>query len=172
MRLKHHFYHAWIAAAWLGVGCAPNPQPQATPPSLPARAAPAAQWPKLAQVLTWPKLEHDVKSGGHSAEPYHTELHVDPTALPGYQRLVAGAELPVGSTLVQFHRAARGDAGPIYVMEKSSTGWSFSELDPAGHVLRAGNLVDCARCHAEGVSDSLFGPDRSAPQAASGASKP
>lgn len=118
----------------------------------------------LKQLQSWPKLQYEITSGGHSGQPYVAEVHIDSIAtMQSYQQLSTGSELPVGTTIVQLHQDKQGSAGPIYVMEKLQTGWSFSELDPLGHLLREGALANCARCHAEGVADSLFGPLRVLP---------
>jgi hypothetical protein len=164
MRIAHCFYHAWIVVAWLGIGCgggASSSQPIAPQPASRARVAAAPLWPKLDQVSNWPKLDREVKAGGHSGQPYRVELRVDPVAWTHYQGLVAGSELPPGSTLVQFHRDLTDRRGPSYVMEKTVLGkWTYYELDATGHIQRSGDLSQCARCHAEGVADFLFGPER------------
>jgi hypothetical protein len=166
MRISGYFYHAWIAVAWLGIGCAspPSAKPALAHSGATEQPSQAPIWPKLEQSMRWPQVEH-ATTGGHSGQLYTAGVRVNPSSIASYQNLVAGTVLPAGTTLVQSHQDARGKAGPIYVMEKTETGWSFSELDATGHIQRTGPLVDCARCHAEAVADSVFGPSRpSTPQ--------
>jgi hypothetical protein len=160
MRIARYLYHAWIAVAWLSTSCSPREQPPKQAPSAPATDQQLPRWPKLEQVQGWSTTEYPILSGGHSGQPYTAIVRVNPAALQQYQNLVAGSVLPNDTTVVQLHRDKSGRDGPIYAMNKLSTGWSFTELDAQGRVLREGDLVDCARCHAEGVADSLFGPDR------------
>ncbi|HEX2878147.1 MAG TPA: hypothetical protein VHO25_01295 [Polyangiaceae bacterium] len=164
MRIAYFLYHAWFAVAWVGTSCTPSEQAPARQPTAPAHDQQLPLWPHFEQAQAWPKLEYPITSGGHSGQPYTAIVRVSPSALQQYQSLVAGSVLPGGTTVVQSHRDKTGRGGPIYVMEKLSTGWTFSELDEKGRFLRQGNLVDCARCHAEAVADSLFGPDRSTPK--------
>jgi len=116
----------------------------------------------MQSALTWPHLQSDVHNGGHAGGPYRARVHVNPQAFEAYASLAAGSELPVGSILVQFHLDASDRRGPAFVMQKqASLHWSFSVLDSGGRVIRDGELRDCARCHAEGVADFLFGPPHS-----------
>jgi hypothetical protein len=104
--------------------------------------------------------EAKIESGGHAGGPYSAELRVSPEARQAYLELAPGSELPPGSTVAEFHRDQQGNAGPIFVMQKSNATpptWSFTALDAQGRVLRSGALGDCARCHAEAVADQLFG---------------
>jgi hypothetical protein len=161
MRIAHYLYHAWFAVAWVGTSCAPSEQAPARQPTAPAHDQPLPLWPQFEQAQAWPRLEYSITSGGHSGQPYTAIVRVSPGALEHYQNLVAGSVLPSGTIVVQSHRDKTGRQGPTYVMAKVPKGWTFSELDGQGRILREGNLAACARCHAEAVADSVFGPDRS-----------
>jgi hypothetical protein len=86
---------------------------------------------------------------------------VSPNAREAYASLVTDTRLPDAALVALFHQDREGRGrGAIYVMEKRSDGWSFFRLDRDGRPAEGGE--QCARCHAAGVADSLFGLPRSA----------
>jgi hypothetical protein len=84
--------------------------------------------------------------------------------------LTAQSSLPADTLVLQVQRDKRGDVRDVFMMEKNSgdpaspswisPGWSFMELTPRGRVKANGPWQGCARCHAEALADSLFGPAR------------
>jgi hypothetical protein len=88
-------------------------------------------------------------------------VRVSPDARDAYASLVTDTQLPDAALVALFHQNREGtERGAIYVMEKRGAGWSFFGLDRDGRAAEAGD--ECARCHAAGVADSLFGLPRSA----------
>lgn len=112
------------------------------------------QW---ASIQEWPS-SGELVSYGHAAGRYLVEIRVSPNARQAYANLVAGTELPVRAVVVALHRDRdTGKPGPVYVMRKSGDGrWQFAQADPNGTVVPDARTDLCARCHADGVSDSLF----------------
>jgi hypothetical protein len=77
--------------------------------------------------------------------------------------------LPDGSVIAMFHQSRDGaTGGPVYVMEKKASEWTFVALDAEGAVTSE-NLNVCALCHRGGVADQLFGLPRSLKAQGSGA---
>jgi hypothetical protein len=89
-------------------------------------------------------------------------IRVSPEAAGAYQRWVLGATLAPGSALLEQLSNALGGAGERYLaMEKVGSSWRYLRLDAQGRVLDTNESL-CQRCHAEAVSDELFGPRRDA----------
>lgn len=93
-------------------------------------------------------------------------MRVSADARDAYASLVTDTKLPDAALVALFHQNRDGsERGAIYVMEKRGEAWRFFELDRDGRP--AGTTDTCARCHASGVADSLFGLPRPAPARAS-----
>jgi hypothetical protein len=139
-------------------------------PAAPARPDGGARWTRLDEVAAWPTVyPHPFASLGHASVRYTIDVRVDSTARDRYAALLPGTVLPKGTLIAAFHHdPERGQRGPIYVMEKTGSGWEFSIVDADGRVRQRGALELCARCHAEAVADQVFGlpaKDRAAPDA-------
>lgn len=128
--------------------------------------------PEVKQV--WPRFEASQHysfstdewfvSQGHYAGTSLGRVRVSPDALVAYRNHTRGAELPVGTTLVMLHKSrSSGKLGRVHAMQKHAQGWNYYLLEKDGGVIEEGQLPRCARCHAEAVSDSVFGPPEPVP---------
>jgi hypothetical protein len=91
----------------------------------------------------------------------HVNVRISEQARAQYVALVPGQSVPAGTVVAAVHELPDGGEGPIYAMEKDdSGGWRYLVVSPSGLIEEQGALPLCVRCHAEGVSDSLFGPPR------------
>lgn len=101
----------------------------------------------------------DRASRGHGSGQHRIEVRVSPGAEAAYRALIQGSAVPVGSVIAALHHdATRGRPGPIYAMEKiAAERWEYRIVERDGRI-RPGSVELCARCHAEGVADQLFGP--------------
>ncbi len=89
------------------------------------------------------------------------DVRVNPESRDAYIALLPGTTLADGTLIAAFHHdPRRGRPGPVYVMEKSGGAWRFSIVSPEGMVEQSGELELCRRCHAEAVSDHVFGLPR------------
>ena len=104
-------------------------------------------------------------SRGHFAGRWPAEIAVNETALEPYTHLAASSRFSVGSVLVKKHASTSSSApGPTFVMTKRDSGfypeggdWEYLVLDAEGRLEDRGKLALCARCHAEGNADWVFG---------------
>ena len=134
----------------------PAPGPSSAPPETP-------RWDRYEEVQRWPSAhEKPFLSLGHLSAQYTASVFVDPAARDAYLNLVTGSSLPIGTLVAEFHRDARtGHEGPVFAMHKQAVGrWEYLVVDPGGGVQKRGQLALCQRCHAEGVTDQLFGLPR------------
>jgi hypothetical protein len=155
------------ASATFGCGPAqtPSPTPANTePPANSARAhaaeaRPQIRWTRFDEVKAWsPVSTRPFTSRGHGAGRYTVEVVVDAESRALYAALLPGTTLPDGSVLVALHHDPKlGRPGPIYVMEKIGGAWEFLVVTADGKLERRGELELCRRCHAEAVSDHVFG---------------
>jgi hypothetical protein len=107
-------------------------------------------------------------SRGHFAGRWSAEISVNEPALSTYTHLGPSSRFAVGSVLVKKHASTSASApsssGPIFAMAKRDPGyypeggdWEYVVLDAEGHLEDRGKLSLCARCHAEGDADWVFG---------------
>lgn len=131
---------------------APLPQP---PP-----AAPQVPWDTFVKSESWPSsTDAWFIAKGHYGGTFEARVRVSPAALEAYQVHTSGAQFEPGTTLIMLHRSrATGKRGPIHAMQKQAKGWEYLLLDENGAIEQQGQLTQCARCHAEAASDSVFGP--------------
>jgi hypothetical protein len=90
-------------------------------------------------------------------------VRVSPNARDAYAALVTDTRLPDAAVVALFHHDREGyERGRIFVMEKAGTAWRFQAFDARGRPEVP--TVSCARCHAYGIADQLFGlPSSTAP---------
>jgi len=160
-----------LCFALLTVACGAPDAPRA-PSTIPkAAAAPAPKrspWPRFAEARHWPLVAAPFDNDGHVGEGALATVRVNPEARASYEHLMRDSELPDGAVVALFHRAtAEGPDGSVYVMQKSGKIWNFFRLAPDGRPTDPPGIQGkvagrCARCHAEGVADGLFGIPRSA----------
>jgi len=107
-------------------------------------------------------------SRGHFAGRWTAEVSVNEPAQKLYVDLTPATRFGVGSVLVKKHASTSSSApGPTFAMAKRDPGffpeggdWEYIVLDAEGRVEDRGKLAACARCHAEGNADWVFGPPR------------
>lgn len=122
---------------------------------------PKPHWGSLDAARAWPAAGPPKASRGHGVDGSQVEIRVSPGAVELYRGLVAGAVLPVGTTVVAFHKGAKGAAGSVYAMTKLPAGdWEFIAAEPDGTLLGRGLLAACASCHDDAPADHLFGVPR------------
>jgi hypothetical protein len=104
-------------------------------------------------------------SRGHFAGRWTAEIAVNETAMQLYTNLAPSSRFGVGSLLVKKHASTSSPApGPTFAMAKRAPGffpeggdWEYIVLDAKGRLEDRGKLTLCARCHAEGNVDRVFG---------------
>jgi hypothetical protein len=104
-------------------------------------------------------------SRGHFAGRWTAEIAVNEAAMQLYTNLAPSTRFAVGSVLVKKHAATSASArGPTFAMAKREAGffpegsdWEYVVLDAEGRLEDRGKLALCARCHAEGNADGVFG---------------
>jgi hypothetical protein len=115
---------------------------------------------RFEEVSTWPASGDLFQTQGHLVEPDHALVRVSPEARDSYLSLVADSVIPDGTVVAEFHHNAEGkSAGPVYVMQKTGSAWSYLVLDSTGGISEKAPQ-GCEGCHAAGVADRLFGPPR------------
>lgn len=152
---------AWIA------GCANDPDARLPTRTAAAPApAPAKPWAHLKEVEAWAPLNTvPFLSRGHLTTPNYASVRVSPNARNAYATLVADTKLPDAALIALFHQNRDGSQrGAIFVMEKHGESWRFFALDQRGAPMTVATEA-CARCHASGVADSVFGLPRARPAA-------
>jgi len=91
-------------------------------------------------------------------------VRVQPDALEEYVAHGSRASLPPGTIIAAFHRdSRRGQPGPVYVMTRTTAGWTYGAYEPSGFAAEHGVLGLCERCHLEAPSGGLFGLPRETP---------
>lgn len=152
---------------WFGVfsvACAaePNYVQQAeiwSPPGTQAQASASApvqeRWPRFEESLSWPLVSQATLSQ-HQLRQELVEVRVTALAVEAYLHLTRGSALPSGSGIA-LRLNNQELAESFYVMHKPTSEWRFLVLGNDGEILDDDASGFCARCHAEGVSDSLFG---------------
>jgi hypothetical protein len=156
---------ALVAAA----ACASEVPPQS--PSAPTQEdAPRERWSRFDEIKGYEAVNATpFSTRGHLVKPSHAVVRVSPDAREKYLALVTDSVLPDGSVIAMFHQSRDGaTGGPVYVMEKKASEWTFVALDAEGAVTSE-NLNVCALCHRGGVADQLFGLPRSLKAQGSGA---
>ena len=104
-------------------------------------------------------------SRGHFAGRWTAEVSVNEMASKAYANLTASTKFAVGSLLVKKHGSTKNAApATTFAMVKRDTGffpeggdWEYVVLDAEGRLEDRGKLAPCARCHAEGNGDWVFG---------------
>jgi hypothetical protein len=123
--------------------------PEATKP-------PAPVWHRFAEFQTWAPVTTRFRTE-HLTEVRMATTHASPEAAEPYVRLVAGLELPPGSALVEALASdAVSPASAFLVMERSESDWRYLALDAEGRSLSIDETA-CGRCHADALTDQLFG---------------
>jgi hypothetical protein len=124
-------------------------------------------WSRFSEVASWPPSGEPFPNDGHPRAGALATVRVSPDARAGYEHLVRDGSLPDGSLVAIFHQVVPGGpAGPVYVMEKSAGSWRYLSLgadgrpDPSPGAVQGLAPAACARCHQDGVADSLFGVPR------------
>lgn len=116
----------------------------------------------MEESRAWPASTQEwFVAQGHYAGTSEALVRISPNAVERYRQHTGGAEFPPGTTLVMLHRQrSTREPGPIHVMQRAKSGWDYLLLDAGGAIVEDADLARCARCHAEAVSDSVFGPPR------------
>jgi hypothetical protein len=139
----------------------------------PAEASATAPWARAADVSTFrPVTPTPFVSHGHFDGRWTAELVASPEAASPYVDLRKTSAFPLRSVLLEKLRDRRTLApGPWFAMEKRERGyyeaggdWSYVVLDARGNLEQAGQIDACARCHAQGISDWVFGLPGDAPR--------
>ena len=145
-------------------GACASEVPAATPSTPSPTEAPRERWSRFGELQGLsPASETPFPTRGHLVKPSYAVVRVSAEARASYLSLVTDSVLPERSLVAMFHQSADGaQKGPIYVMEKQASEWSFLALDPEGHPT-VENLAVCTLCHRGGVADHLFGLPRSLP---------
>jgi hypothetical protein len=125
----------------------------------------AARWEGFPQVSSFLSIGKPFVSRGHFAGRWKVQLSANDAASPAYATLSRGTRFSPGAVLVKTHSEKdSGAAGPIFVMLKRDPGffplggdWEYLVTDPEGWIEDRGALLFCARCHAEGNADWVFG---------------
>jgi hypothetical protein len=151
-----------LSTACVGFSACAAAAPAAPVRSRPEPVAPKPApepWPRFAESQGWPTATDDwFLSEGHYAGTSEALVHVTPDALERYRSHVRGASFEPGTVIVMLHRKrSNRTPGPVHVMVRGERDWAFLVLDPAGAIQERGELPLCQRCHAEAVSDSVFG---------------
>ena len=87
------------------------------------------------------------------------DVRVSAAARDAYLRLTPGVRLPMGTVVAQFqYSQPNNNLVQVFAIQKlADARWQFSVVQPDGRLVEEGNLRLCLRCHAEAVSDHLFG---------------
>lgn len=104
-------------------------------------------------------------SRGHFGGRWTAEIAVNETAMQAYSNLAPSSRFRVGSVLVKKHASTSSSSpGPTFAMAKRDASffpeggdWEYIVLDAQGKLEQRGKLATCARCHAEGNADHVFG---------------
>jgi cytochrome c553 len=135
---------------------------QSAPAQLP-EAQPRTQ-PRPPQTVPWPDATRlrDLVSVGeyvsseHFGRPLRVTVKVTPRSTGPYGELVTQSALDTGTIVATEHHTPSGALWATLVMLKGADGWDFIQLDASSRRVKA-DAASCARCHAEGRADHLFG---------------
>ena len=159
------------------LGCAPKADPIApgistvteAPSASSRKVASSAnsRWEHFDALKSWPVLSSDPFVSTHLDGRHRAAVRTNDVARDAYLALLPGKEMPLGSIVVELlHDSESGRAGPAFTMQKLAPGrWQYAVVEQDGTVLTSATTL-CRRCHAEAVSDQLFGlPDAARPTA-------
>ncbi len=144
--------------------------PEAADPHLaPSASGSTGTWEHLGELGSFVFVDdRPLPSHGHNPDRWMSTVRANPIAAPDYQHLHAGVVMSTGSILVEEHQTLSGDLGPVYAMVKRPPGfdasgndWEYLVMDQQGRIQSRGSARSmslCARCHAEAMTDHLFGP--------------
>jgi hypothetical protein len=135
------------------------------PPESSRRPDAAARWEGFALVAERRTIGKPFLSRGHFAGRWRAQVSANEAASQAYVTLSRATRFSPGATLVKTHiEKDSGAPGPVFVMLKRDAGyfpqggdWEYLVTDKDGWIEDRGPLVLCARCHAEGNADSVFG---------------
>jgi hypothetical protein len=157
----------------VATACASDVPPQTPTAAAAHEEAPRERWSRLDEVKNYDAVnDKPFSTRGHLVKPSYAVVRVSPEAREQYLGLVTDSLLPDGAVIAMFHQSRDGaSGGPVYVMEKKASAWTFVALDAEGAVTSE-NLSVCALCHKGGVADQLFGLPRSLRSTTGGAGNP
>jgi hypothetical protein len=143
-------------------GACASEVPPATPSAPHPSPMPRERWSRYGELAGLsPVNESAFATRGHLVKPGYAVVRVSSEARESYLALVTDSLLPDRALVAMFHQSRDGaEKGPVYVMEKRASEWSFVALDAEGYPIGE-NLAVCALCHRGGVADHLFGLPRS-----------
>lgn len=163
-----------IAAFFVWASCAPR-EPSFVPgvSDAPTTGGPTSASSASAQPQRWEHLNRVDKlevltpsfpSRGHGTGDWDAELRGNVGSGAALDALVRGAQMPVGTLLVQRHQQRQVEAElGSFVMEKRAAGyfpaggdWEYLVVARDGRIEARGKLATCARCHAEAPVDFVF----------------
>jgi hypothetical protein len=129
-------------------------------------AGAVARWARAGEAATYPHVSRvSFPSHGHFEGRWIADLIASGGAAKAYAELGPRTRLAQGSVIIeQLREPGTLARGPWFVMEKREPGYfsaggdfSYVVVSARGEVEDEGKLARCARCHAEGIGDSLFG---------------
>jgi len=158
-----------LSTALIGACTAlPAPALSTAPASAPPRSVPTVPelpWDLAADLASM----HSVAKtrSNHEAGSVDAEIFANAAAVP-YPKLGPSRQASPGATLVeQLSTPGEDRVLAVFAMRKRDApyaprggDWEFAIARPNGDVLERGRLPRCARCHAEGPYDGLYGPAR------------
>jgi hypothetical protein len=133
--------------------------------SRPAARDAAAPWERFGELATFQSMGPPFVSRGHFAGRWKVEVSANAAAADIYAKLTRSSQFPAGAVLAKKHAEKdTGAPGPVFAMVKHEAGffreggdWEYVVTDPEGRIEDRGPLPTCARCHAEGAADWVFG---------------
>ncbi len=155
-----------FGALLLGWACAPAAMEPvgtstggATAAAASSPAPSATVWALASSMKGWTRANAKrFPSAGHWFGKYDADVLVNDEARTSYASVGPGQSASVGAKIAEVHVTRDGVKGPIFAMEKESSGWAYVEMDSAMRVLRRGRLSPCVECHAHvAAQDELFG---------------
>jgi hypothetical protein len=156
--------------------CGPREPPLASPGTSTANAAPlgssvsqpdaAIRWERFGEFATYRAMGPPFLSRGHFAGRWKAQVWANEAGAVVYPTLSSSSRFAAGAVLAKKHTENAGGApGPVFFMIKREPGffaqggdWEYVVTDPEGWLEDRGPLPLCARCHAEGNADWVFGP--------------
>jgi hypothetical protein len=164
-----------MAVLGLVTACGPREPPLVSPGTStasaigtgsPRAAADAAvKWEGFGDLGAYRAMGKPFISRGHFAGRWQAEVLANESAAGTYAKLSRSSHFSPGAVLVKKHSEKDSRApGPIFVMAKHEPGffapggdWEYLVADSDGWIEDRGPLPACARCHAEAVTDWVFG---------------
>jgi hypothetical protein len=142
-------------------------QPRVEPAALrPGDAGTVTRWARLVEAASYARVNRvSFPSHGHFEGRWTADLVASDGAAKAYAALGPRTRLARASVVIEQLREPKGGArGPWFAMEKREPGyfpqggdWSYIVVGAGGEIEDEGRLVRCARCHAEGIGDAMFG---------------